>query len=126
MSVVCEGITFYDPRESVKAEAAEDIGFGEACYISTDGKAYLVDNGKNDVCHGFALKAASSGTYVTLVRECRMDVDTTQTIGARAYTGGVAGGSAPSTTLAATGVVVGFAITASKLSLRAPMPAADG
>jgi hypothetical protein len=126
MSVVCEGITFYDPREAIKAEAAEAIGYGESCYVSTDGKAYLVDNGKSDVCHGWALKAVAAGTKVTLVRECRMDVGTTQTIGARAYTGGVAGGSAPSTTLAATGVVVGFAVSATKLSLRAPMPAADG
>jgi predicted transcriptional regulator len=126
MAVTCSGITAYDLRVSVKAVTAEAIGIGESVYISTDGLAYLVDNGKNDVCHGWAIEAAAAGDQITIVNKCRMRVATTQTIGARAYTGAVAGGSAPSTTLAANGIVVGYAITATLLLLEAPTPAADG
>ena len=125
MAVVCSGIAGYDIRTSIKAEAAEAIGVGESVYVSADGLAYLVDNGKSDVCHGWALTAAAAGTMVTIVRTVRMDVTTAQTIGARAYTGAVAGGSAPSTTLGA-GIVVGFAWQANRLSLEVPVPAADG
>lgn len=124
MAVVCTGITMYDIRTSIKAVAAEAIGYGESVYISTDGLAYVLDNGKADVCHGWALTAAAVGATVTIVTTCRMDVDTTQISGARANVGAVAGGSAPSTTL--TGIAVGFAITASKLFLNVPTPAADG
>jgi len=125
-AVTCYGIDMYDPRTSLKAEAAEDIGMGESVRISTDGKAYLVDNGKSDVMHGVALKATSSGDKVTIVTQARLHLATTQTIGARIYTGGVSGGSAPSTTLSATGVVCGFAISANTVYVNVPTPAANG
>jgi len=126
MAVVCSGISAYDLRLSIKAITAEAIGLGESVRIANDGLAYLVDNGKSDVCHGWVLEAAGAGVMVTIVTKCRMKVSTTQTIGARAYTGGVAGGSAPSTTLAAAGVVVGYAWQADALMLQVPIPAADG
>jgi len=126
MAVTCEGIEMYDIRTTIKVQAAETIEIGESCYIHTDGKAYVVDNGKYDVVHGWALDAASEDDWITLVTTCRMIVDTTQTIGARVYTGGVSGGSAPSTTFATTGVVCGYALTATKLFLNVPTPAADG
>jgi predicted transcriptional regulator len=113
--VSCEGITMYDPRHSFKAEAAEALSEGESVYISSDGLVYAVDNGKSDVCHGWALTDIAAGRMVTVVTWCRMDVDATQTIGARVYTGAVSGGSAPSTTLSASGVVCGFAVSASKI-----------
>lgn len=116
----------YDIRTTIKAVAAEAIDMGDSLYISTDGLAYVVDNGKSDVCHGWALTAAAVGASVTIVTTCRMDVATAQTIGARAYTGNVATGSAPSTTLAAVGVVVGYAWQANRLFLQVPTPAADG
>lgn len=125
MAVTCSGITAYDLRVSVKAVAAEAIGLGESVYISSDGLAYVVDNGKATVCHGWALTQAAAGAMLTITNKCRMKVGTTQTPGARAYTGNVAGGSAPSTTLAA-GIVVGHAIDAETLLLVAPTPAADG
>ena len=83
----------------------------------------MVDNGKSDVCHGWALKAAAAGTMVTIVNRCRMWINTTFTIGVRVYTGAVSGGSAPTTS---GGVVVGFAWKADEVYLRAPTPAADG
>jgi len=126
MPAICTGIEMYDPRTTIKAVAVEDVEIGESCYIHTDGLAYLVDNGKSDVCHGWALTARSAGQEVTLVTEARMLVDTAQTIGARLYTGAHAGGSAPSTTFAASGVVVGFAIGAYKVFVMAPIPAANG
>ncbi len=106
--VTCEGITMYDPRHSFKAVAAEALSEGESVYVSTDGLVYAVDNGKNDVVHGWALTSIASGRMVTVVTYCRMKVDTAQTIGARVYAGQVSGGSAPSTTLGA-GIVCGFA-----------------
>lgn len=124
--VTCYGIDMYDPRTAQKAKAAEDIGLGESVYISTDGLAYLVDNGKYDVMHGVALTATDSGEYVTIVTQCRMHLATTQTIGARIYTGAVSGGSAPSTTLAATGVICGYALTADRVYVNVPTPGADG
>lgn len=87
MAVVCSGVSMYDIRTTIKAVAAEAIGLGESIYISTDGLAYVVDNGKNDVCHGWALTAAAAGATLTIVTTCRMDVAVDQTIGARAYTG---------------------------------------
>jgi 3D (Asp-Asp-Asp) domain-containing protein len=124
MAVVCEGITMYDIRTSIKAVAAETIPLGASVYVSSDGLAYVVDNGKADVCHGWSLEAAVVGDTITIVTTCRMDVDTAQTPGARANVGAVAGGSAPSTTHA--GIAVGFAVTTSRLLLNIPTPAADG
>lgn len=126
MAVTCDGIEMYDIRTSIKTVAGEAIGYGESCYISTDGEAYVVDNGKSTVVHGWALEAAAEGATITLVTTCRMLVDATQTIGARVYTGAVSGGSAPSTTLASNGVVCGYAIAADKVFLNVPVPAADG
>ena len=109
--VTCEGITMYDPRHSIKAVAAEALSEGESVYISSDGLVYAVDNGKSDVCHGWALTDIAAGRMVTVVTYCRMKLDTTQTIGARVYTGQVSGGAPPSTTYGA-GLVIGFAIAA--------------
>lgn len=124
--VECIGIDMYDIRTTIKAEAAETIEIGESCYVHTDGLAYVVDDGKSDVVHGWALAYAVDGQQVTLVTTARVKLDTTQTIGARLYTGAVAGGSPPSTTFAATGVVCGFAITATLVFVNVPTPAADG
>lgn len=123
MAVVCTGITMYDIRTSIKAVAAEAIGYGESVYIGSDGLVYVLDGVYADVCHGWALTAAAVGATLTIVTTCRMDVDTTQIPGAQAQVGAVAGGSAPSTTL--TGIAVGFAITTSKLFLNVPTPAGD-
>jgi len=125
---VIGSIVMFDPRHSFKAVPAETITQGESVYIHTDGLIYAVDNGKSDVCHGWALAdGVASGAPITIVKYCRMKVDTTQTIGARVYTGAVAGGSAPSTTLSATGLVVGWAVAADEVIVTAPNPpAADG
>lgn len=125
-AVICDGIEMYDIRTTIKAQLAEEADLGESCYISTDGKAYLVDNGKYDVVHGWALEPGDADEYITLVTTCRMLVDTTQTIGARIYTGAISGGSAPSTTHATNGVVCGFAIEAKKVFCNIPTPAANG
>ena len=126
MAVVCAGITAYDLRVSVKGVSGEALTYGESVYIAADGLIYAVDNGKNDVCHGWVLKTCAAGVTVTVVNKCRMRSETAQTPGQRAFTGAVAGGSAPSTTLAA-GVVVGYAITTDLLMLEAQMPPpADG
>jgi len=126
MAVTCEGIRMYDIRTTIKGVAAETIEVGESCYIHTDGLIYVVDNGKSDVVHGWALDHAIVGDELTLVTTARIEVDTTQTIGARLYTGATSGGNVPSTTLAATGVICGFAITASLVFVNVPTPAADG
>lgn len=125
MAVTCSGITGYDLRVSVKAVAAETIGYGESVYLASDGLAYVVDNGKSTICHGWALTAAAAGDTFTIVTKCRMKVSATQTIGARVYTGAVAGGSAPSTTLASNGIVTGYAIDAETVFLQVVPPAAD-
>ena len=112
----------YDPRHSFKAAAGEALTMGESVYISTDGEVYAVDNGKSTICHGWVLEDAAENDYVTVVIYCRMRLDTTQTIGALVYTGAVSGGSPPSTTLAAAGVVVGFAIAADMVLLHTTFP----
>jgi len=124
--VVASGIAMYDIRTTIKAVTAEAVDIGDSLYIAADGLAYVVDNGKSDVCHGWALEAQGAGVMVTIVTTCRLDMVTAQTIGARAYTGAVATGSPPSTTLAAVGLVVGFAWQANRLYLQVPVPAADG
>ena len=113
--VTCEGITMYDPRHTTKAVAAEALTMGESVYISTDGLVYAVDNGKSDICHGWALTDIAAGRMVTIVHQCRMELDTIQTIGARVYTGAVSGGSPPSTSLSAAGLVCGFATATYKI-----------
>lgn len=124
--VTCLGIDFYDMRTTLKGPAAEAISMGESVYISSDGLVYVCDNGKNDVCHGWALKDYAIGEMVTIITQCRMKVDATQTPGARLYSGAVAGGSAPSTTLAVTGVVCGYAVTTELVYCNVPTPAANG
>jgi len=127
MAVICLDITMYDPRDTVKAVAGEALPLGASCYIAAaDGLVYVVDNGKSDVCHGWALKAYAAGDEVVLAAQCRMKPNATQTKGARVYTGAIAGGSCPSTTLAAGGLIVGFAMTSEIVFLRTPNPAADG
>ena len=127
MPVLCEGIVMYDPRHSFKGLCAEDIEQGHSVYLSSDGLIYLVDDGKNDVCHGWALEPGAEGETITVVKYCRMKVDTAQTIGAMAYTGQLAGGSAPSTSLAAAGLIVGWAYAADAVIVTAPNPpAANG
>jgi len=121
--VVCSGITMYDIRTSIKAVTAEAIGYGQSVYIGSDGLVRALDGVYAAVCHGWALTAKALGGTLTIVTTCRMDVDTAQIPGAQAQVGAVAGGSAPSTTLG--GIVVGFAITTSKLFLNVPSPAAD-
>jgi len=116
----------YDPRDTLKAVAVEALKMGQSIYIHSDGLVYLVDNTKSDVCHGWALKAYVAGDEVTILTACRMNVATAQTKGAMVYTGAVSGGSAPSTTHAADGRIVGFAMTAYKIYVRAPTPAANG
>jgi hypothetical protein len=126
MAITCEGVLFFDIRTAIKGVAGEAISMGESCYVHTDEEIYVVDNGKSDVCHGWALEDAAEGDEVTLVTTARLKVDTAQTVGARLYTGAVAGGSAPSTTHAATGVVVGFAYGDYEIFVNVPTPAADG
>ena len=123
MAVLCTGITMYDIRTTIKAVAAEAIGYGESVYIGSDGLVYVIDGVYAAVCHGWALTAAAIGATLTIVTTCRMNVDTAQIPGAAAQVGAVAGGSPPSTTL--TGIAVGFAISTSKLFLNVPTPAGD-
>ncbi len=116
-----------DPRQSFKAQAGEALSLGESVWLATDGKVYANDDegGKNVVCHGWALKDAAEGDTITITTYCRMDVDVTQTIGARVGIGAVSGGSAPSTTLATP--YVGFAITTERIMLHTTFPPpADG
>jgi len=124
--VLCEGIEMYDPRDTIKAEAAETIHLGDCVRIASDGKAYVVDNGKSDVCHGVSLEAAVAGDKITILTRARMYITTSQTAGARIYTGAVSGGSAPSTTLSGGGIVCGFAISTHVVYFMAPTPAANG
>lgn len=124
--VVCLGIDHYDMRTTLKGTAAEAISAGESCRIAADGLVYIVDNAKSDVCHGWALKDYAIGDQVVLMTQCRMRVATAQTPGARIYTGAVLGGSTPSTTLAAVGVVCGYAVTTELIYCNVPTPAADG
>jgi len=113
----------YDPRDTLKGVAFEAMKMGQGLYIHTDGLVYLVDNGKADVCHGWALKAYIAGDEVTILTRCRMKVATAQAIGARVYTNNVSGGSAPAS---AGGIIIGFAVTAYKVYVSAPTPVADG
>ena len=126
MAVACDGVLKYSVPSCLQAVAAETILIGESCFIGSDGLAYVVDNGLSTIVHGWALQTYAAGEMVTLMTECRLKVTTTQTIGARVYTGAVSGGSAPSTTLTASGVVCGVAETASIVFVRTPPPAADG
>lgn len=56
--------------------AGMDIEGGDACYIHTDGKAYLSqDTGASTLCariHGYAAKDAKSGQPATLLFDCEM------------------------------------------------------
>lgn len=109
-AVEAVGWDMYQPRSTIKVEAAEAIGKGECCYIlNTDGLAYLCDAGENNKCHGVALNGVAAGEMVTLVTDGRLRVATAQTIGNQAFSGNINGGTAPTTTLA-TGIVVGMAI----------------
>ena len=128
MPVLCEGIVMYDPRHSFKAPVGDEaILQGESVYINSDGELEPFDDGGGQPCHGWALEDGATGDVITVVKYCRMKLDTPQTIGARVYTGAVAGGSPPSTTFATDGLVVGWAYAADAVIVTAPNPpAADG
>ena len=87
----------YDPRTTVKATADEDMTRGECCYLHTDGKARLCDNGKSDEFVGCALKDYDEGDKAVLVTHGRLNVTTTQTIGALAKVPNTSGGGPPDT-----------------------------
>lgn len=127
MAVVCNGISMYDIRTTLKRVAGEAITMGHSVWIATDGLAYNVDNGKSDLVHGFALFTVAADDMLTIVTTCRMEVGTAQTIGNRAYCGDVGTtGSAPGTGLTNTTQVCGFAYKADGLFLQVPTPTADG
>lgn len=124
--VSCEGISMYDPRHAFKAlVGAEALLEGQSVYINSSGLVEPVDNGKSDVCHGWALTDMAAGRMVTVVTYCRMKLDTIQTIGARVDTGAVSGGSPPSTTLSGA-IDVGWAVADYDIIVQAPIPTADG
>lgn len=126
MPQICEGIVMYDPRHSFKGTVgAEAILQGESVYLNSDGEIEPVDHTKYDVCHGWALEDGATGDLITVVKFCRMKVSLAQTIGARAYTGQINGGSPPSTTFATDGLIVGWAIASDLLILTAPNPPAQ-
>lgn len=125
MAVVCEGITMYDIRTTLKGVTGEAIGLGEAVFFAQDGLIYLCDNASGDIVHGWALTARATGAMLTVVTNCRMEVDTVQTIGARVYSGEELGGSAPSTTLTADGLVCGIAISADQVWVTTPQQGID-
>jgi len=100
----------YDPRSTIKAEAAETIPACYGCRVFTDGKAYLCDDGVSNMVHGVNLQAVVAGEKATLVTHGRLNVDTTQTIGNKAKVSNQAGGGVPGTDKA--GVTCGFAIAA--------------
>ena len=102
----------YDIRTSWKGVAGEAITYGMSIFVAQDGLVYRCDDGSGDLCHGWALQSQVAGGMVTGVTACRMQVDTVQVMGAMVYSGENADGSAPSTTLAADGIVVGFGLTA--------------
>jgi len=104
------GWDMYEPRSTIKAEAAEAIKACYACYIASDGKAYLCDNTVNNMVHGVALKAVAAGEQVVLVTHGRLYVTILQTIGNKAKVTTSSGGNVPSTTLS--GVTCGSAIGA--------------
>ena len=128
MPVICEGIVMYDPRHSFKGTVGDEAVLqGESVFITSSGVIEPVDDAGSQPCHGWALKDGAIGEVITVVRFCRMKVDTAQTIGARVYTGAVAGGSPPSTTFATDGLVVGWAYATDAIIVTAPNPpAADG
>jgi len=111
------GWDMYDPRMTVKAEAAEIITKGYACYIASDGKAYLCDNSVNNMFHGCALQTVAAGEKVTLVTHGRLYTTVAQTIGNKAKSTTSSGGAVPSTTLS--GIVCGTAIAAYLIQIHA-------
>ena len=128
MPVLCEGIVMYDPRHGFKAPVGDEaILQGESVFINSDGELEPVDDAGSQPCHGWALEDGAIGDTITVVRYCRMKLNTAHTIGARVYTGAVAGGSPPSTTFSAVGPVVGWAYASDAVIITAPNPpAADG
>lgn len=127
MAVVCNGITMFDIRSTLKREAGEEILMGHSVWIATDGLAWNVDNTKNDLVHGWAMFTVAAGDMLTIVTTCRMEVGTAQTIGNKAYCGDVGTtGSAPGTGLLNSTRVCGFAYKADALFLVVGPPTADG
>ena len=104
------GWDMYDPRTTIKVEAAEDLGIGKGCYIASDGKAYLDDNSVSNMVHGVPLKSVKAGEQVVLVTHGRLYTTVLQTIGNKAKVSTASGGAVISTTLS--GVTAGFAIGA--------------
>lgn len=124
--VVCNGITMYDMRTTLKREAGEAITMGHSVWIDTAGLAWNCDNTQDAIVHGWALFTVADGEMLTIVTTCRMEVGTAQTIGNMVYTGNVGTtGSAPSTTAAAYGIVCGFAYKADAVFVFVPIPAAN-
>lgn len=101
----------YDPRLTIKAIAGGAIDRGDSCFVHTDGKAYVTDNGENAKFHGCALKDTLINEMVTLVTHGRLYVKETQTIGGKAMVMQTAGGGPPGTDKSGT-ACAGYAIAA--------------
>lgn len=126
MAIICNGISMFDIRTTLKREAGEAITMGHSVWIDTDGLVWNCDDTKTTIVHGWALTTVALGDMLTIVTTCRMEVGTTQIIGNMVYTGNVSGGTAPSTTLAANGIPCGFAFKADAVFVFVPIPAANG
>lgn len=93
--------------------AGEAIAAGDACYIKSDGKAWLATGAANDAAakvFGFAAQAASVNEAVTLVWDVRLRYGASLTPGTRVYLSGATAGAladaASTGGLTAIGVVV--------------------
>lgn len=68
--------------------AGEDIAAGDACYIKSDGKVWRSTGAAANAaakCDGFALRAAKTGTPITLATDVVINYGSGLTPGARYY-----------------------------------------
>lgn len=101
--------------------AGEAIAAGDACYVKSDGKAWLSTGAAANaaaVVDGFALSLAASGQPVTIAHGVRLDYAAAMTPGTPYYLSGTTAGGLDTATSTGGTVVIARAIDATRLEVR--------
>lgn len=102
--------------------AGEAIAAGDACYIKSDGKAWLATGAANNAAalvDGFAAAAAASGEAVTLLTDVDFHYGASLTPGARYYLSGATAGGLDTSTSTGGTVAIAKAIDSTRVRVMA-------
>lgn len=100
--------------------AGEALGAFDACYIKSDGKAWLADASAADAeifVRGYAAREVAAGQPVTLYRECRVRYGAGLTPGVNLFLSAATPGALADARAAGAPTAIGYVVDATRVQL---------